>query len=134
MGDIPQPLPSILDLGRLAHAAGQSGGIDPVRADDENARGTLLWHREVALRKLLVTFPAQTLADAVTQLYGGFIAVEDLLNFELPAEDRVRDATTVRRALLSAIPVIAAAAGFDLAEIGAEYIPDFAAREFPAEA
>jgi hypothetical protein len=88
----------------------------------------------VALRNLLVTFRGQTLADAVTQLYVGFIASDDLLNFELPAEDRVRDATTVRRALLSTIPVIAAVAGFDLAEIGAEYIPDFAAREFPAEA
>lgn len=39
-----------------------------------------------------------------------------------------------RRTLLSTIPVIAAAAGFDLAEIGAEYIPEFATRKFPAEA
>jgi hypothetical protein len=132
---MPQPLPSILDLGRLANAAVQAGDPDPdpVQADAEKERGTLLWHREVALRNLLVTFRAQTLADAVTQLYVGFIAVEDLLNFELPAEDRIREATTVRRAILSAIPVVAAAAGFDLAEIGAEYLPKFADREFPAE-
>lgn len=129
---LPSILPSILDLGRLANAASLLG--DPLIGGDEKATESTLWERQAALRNLLLTFRAQTLADAVTQLYAGFIAAEDLLNFELPAEDRVRDATTVRRALLSAIPVVAEAASLDLAEIGAEYVPDFAAREFPAEA
>jgi uncharacterized protein YndB with AHSA1/START domain len=35
---------------------------------------------------------------------------------------------------LSTIPVVAAAAAFDLVEIGGEYIADYATREFPAEA
>jgi hypothetical protein len=74
------------------------------------------------------------LADAVTQLYAAFIVVDNLLGFDMPPEDRDREAITIRRALLSAIPVVAEAAALDLAEIGADYIPDFAAREFPAEA
>jgi hypothetical protein len=126
-----QPLPSILDLGRLANAASLLG--DPLVGEDEKATESTLWDRQVALRNLLLTFRAQTLADAVTQLYVGFIAADDMLNFELPPEDRIRDATTVRRALLSAIPVIAEAARVDLADIGAEYIPEYATREFPAE-
>jgi hypothetical protein len=130
----PAPLPSVLDLGRLAHAAATNN--DPPsseNADDEEARGNLLWHREVALRDLLTTFRAKTLADTVTQLYVAFIVVDNLLGFDMPPEDRDRDAITIRRALLSAIPVVAEAAGLDLAEIGAEYIPGFADREFPAE-
>jgi hypothetical protein len=136
MGDIPQPLPSIVDLGRLANAAGLDPDADSpsTQTDGEKARGTLLYHREVALRSLLLTFRAKTLSDAAAQLYAGLIAADDLLNFELPAEDRCRNAVTIRRALLSAIPVVAEAAGLDLAEIGAEYIPEYAAREFPAEA
>jgi NAD(P)H-hydrate repair Nnr-like enzyme with NAD(P)H-hydrate epimerase domain len=85
-------------------------------------------------RTQLVRLRAKTLADAVTQLYAAFIAVDALLGFELSAEDRNREATMIRRALLSTIPVVAEAAALDLAAIGADYIPDFAAREFPVEA
>jgi hypothetical protein len=81
----------------------------------------LLWDREVALRDLMLTFRAKTLSDAATQLFAGFLAAEDLMNFELPPEDRDRKATAVRRALLSAIPVVAEAAGLDLTLIGGEY-------------
>jgi hypothetical protein len=130
----PTPLPSILDLGQLANAAATNNDPPPSEnAADEEARGMLLWDREVALRDLLLTFRAKTLGDAVTQLYVAFIAADDLLGFELPPEDRDRKATAVRRALLSAIPVVAEAAALDLALIGGEYIPEFAAREFPME-
>jgi hypothetical protein len=128
-----QPLPSILGLGRLAHSA--SLAIDVAHeADDGKKRERVLFDQGAALRDLLLTFRATNLSDAVTQLYVAFIAADDLLGFELPPEDRDRNATAVRRALLSAIPAIAEAAGLDLAEIGAEYIPEFATREFPVEA
>jgi hypothetical protein len=132
----PRPglLPTILDLARLSNAVGMAGDIDPAKAYAEKARGTLLCHREVALRNLLLTFRAKTLSDAVAQLYCAFIAAEDLDGIEQPNEDRIRNAVYIRRALLSAIPVVAEAAGLNLAEIGAEYIPDIAAAEFPAEA
>lgn len=128
---MPQPLPSIIDLGRLANAAGMACDPDPPQPDDDKGRRALLCNREVALRDLLLTFRAKTLSDAAAQLFAAFVASEDLMNFELPAEARIRDTVSVRRALLSAIPVVAKAASLDLAEIGAEYIPDFATREFP---
>jgi hypothetical protein len=129
----PASLPSILDLGRLAYAAASNNDPPSENADNEEERGTLLWHREEALTNLLLTFRAKTLGDAVAQLSVAFTASEGL-GAEVPEEVLVRNALNIRRALLSSIPIIAKAASLDLAEIGAEYIPEYATREFPAEA
>jgi hypothetical protein len=127
-------LPSILDLARHANAAATNDDPPPSENADEEAKGALIWDREAALRDLLLTFRAKTLGDATAQLYAAYIAADDLLGLELESRDRDRFATNIRRALLSAIPIVAEAAGLDLAEIGAEYIPDYTTREFPEEA
>lgn len=123
-------LPSILDLGRLAHAA-MVWEDDPT--DEQKKKMATLCARETAFRDLLLTFRAKTLGDAVVQLYAGFIATDDLQIFDKPPADQIRDVQAVRRALIGAIPVVAEAAGLDLADIGAEYITGFADDEFPAE-
>jgi hypothetical protein len=130
----PQPLPSILDLARQAGAA--SGRADDLCDQSANARDdrvTLLYDRSDALRDLLLTFPAKTLGDAAAQLYAGFRLAEEM-EVDLPPEERRQCVIKIRRAFLSALPLVAEAAGLDLAEIQAQRIADLAAGEFPADA
>jgi hypothetical protein len=124
------PLPSIIDLARQAGAAS-------LRADrlcDEGKYDQADYDRVDELRELLLTFRAHTLADAAAQMFAGFQAAEEMRDFDLPAEEQSRRVTAIRRAFLSALPVVGEAAGLDLAEIGAERIVDLAASELPADA
>jgi hypothetical protein len=139
MGDIvplPRPLPSIVDLARHASAALLLAGRprqSPKSPGDIEERVARLYERDEALRLVLLTFRPKTLSDAVAQLFAGFIMAEDLAALALPPEEHYRRAIALRQIFLGTIPVVAKAASLDLAEIGGEYIPDFAAREFPAE-
>lgn len=139
MGDVistPRPLPSILDLARHANAALLLAGRPrqtPKPPDDIEERNARLYERDEALRLVLLTFRPKTLSDAVAQLFAGFIMAEDLATLALPPEEHYRRAMALRRMFLGTIPVVAEAAALDLAEIGGEYIPEYAAREFPAE-
>jgi hypothetical protein len=56
------------------------------------------------------------------------------MEVDLSPEERRQCVIKIRRALLSVLPLVAEAAGLDLAEIQAERIADLAANEFPAEA
>jgi lambda repressor-like predicted transcriptional regulator len=128
----PQPLPSILDLGRHAGTATLRGDDigDQPETGWANGLMTLHYDQAEALRDLMLTFQAQTLGDAAAQLWAAFRAAEEL-EAGLPPEECV---TAIKRALISALPLVAKAAGIDLAEIGAERIADLAEHEFPAGA
>lgn len=135
---MPAAIPSITDLGR--HAATfvrrvdtlpVSGGNQPT---DRKAQQNVLYERDEALRSLITFYRATSLSDAATQLYAGYMAADHATNHDLTVEEHVRCADTLRRLFISTLPLVAAAAKLDLAEIGAEYIVEYAEREFPAEA
>jgi hypothetical protein len=134
----PVPLPSILDLARQAGAASlradQLGDQSYPQRQDDSDLMISLYDEAAHLRDVLLTVRARTLTDATAQMFAGFLAAEEMEDFDLPADERSRCVTAIRRALLSALPVVAEAALLDLAEIGAERIADFADREFPADA
>ena len=136
---MPAPIPSITDLGRCAAAAGKlSERYDSVNDPTlpiTDGRNTLCLDRERAFLSLLATFPAKTLSDAAVQLFAAFCTADELTCFEgLSAEGLSNRVTRLRRICLSTLPIVAAAAGLDLEQIGAGYIPGFRDREFPAEA
>jgi hypothetical protein len=137
---MPASIPSITDLGRHAAAASALADHydkanfnlpDDKRTQVEDRRQTHLTDRDGAFRNLLVTFRAKTLSDVAVQLFAWFCAADGLVSFELTSGSGDEYATILRRVILSALPVVAAAAELDLAEIGAGYIPRFADREFP---
>jgi hypothetical protein len=130
------PLPSIVDLGRYAHANDAAIGRlyeATSKEPDTDEHKALLFDRADALRKLLLTSRAVTLGDAATQLYVGWLVSEEMHGFDLPKGDLQRCCLALRRVFLSTLPVVAAAASLDLAQLGSDPIADYAAREFPAE-
>jgi hypothetical protein len=136
---IPAPLPSITDMAR--HAAAYLQRADsPVETDSAEPTRTrknhqvVLYDRDEALRELLTCYRAASLTDAITQLYAGFLIADDAANNEMAVADHVERADSLRRIFLSTLPILATSAGFDLAEIGADYIADYANHEFPGEA
>jgi hypothetical protein len=133
----PMPLPSIFDLARHAEAASLRAdllGKFRQQPGDDDEKLTVLHDREEALRGLLLTFRATTLSDAAASLYAGFCVADYGTCRDVQPGECARDYATLRRVFLSTLPVVAEAAGIDLALIGADYIAGYAAREFPAEA
>ena len=128
----PILLPTIAELGRFAAAASAGSErydkVNNPELPEVDGREQLLNDRNAAFRQLLVTFRAKTLSDATVQLYAGWCAAH-----RLRSEAEGIDETILYRVLLSVLPVVAAAAEMDLAEIGAGDLPDFVAREFPPE-
>jgi hypothetical protein len=134
------PLPSILDLCRRRLAL--SNGLDRLeaaRADTTNRAAqisfetaeTLSYDQQNALSDLMTTFPAVTIGDAAAQLCVAWLTVSTLENFDIPRTERDKLVLTLRRITLSVLPVVASAAGLDLAEIAEDYLVDSRAREFP---
>jgi hypothetical protein len=134
---MPAPLPSITDLGRHAAVASEryeAASTREIETGNTNGRQGLLYDRELAFRSLLLTFRAETLSDAAVQLYAGSIIVDTMDGFDLSEAQRHEHFVQLRRVFLSVLPIVAATAQLDLAEIGADCIADYADLEFPAEA
>src|ERR1700722_4677825 len=127
--------PSVFDLGRLVASVNRrmaTYGKPDCPKNEADIGGRLcidLWehlHGIVAARR------AETLADVVVQLVTAFIvtdwmdAIEDMPKCEV--EQHVH---MLRRIMLSALPIVSAAAKVDLAELDADYLLEFTDREFP---
>ncbi len=85
-----------------------------------------------ALRALLLTVPARTLGDAAAQLAQAFLHLQRLEDFELDEADQDRELRAVRRALASALPLVAGAAGVTVAEVGGAWLAGRLPTELPA--
>lgn len=133
------PLPSIADLGRmLAVLSEEHDRLDGqnVRADapaDEIAtkrRMDLITDRQWALRDLISALPAKTLADCVVQLDAANLLVAGIGSGARDQIDQDRRGKAIERITISVVPVLAAAAGLDLAELGIGEYPRLRATWF----
>lgn len=107
------PLPSVHDLVR--HAA-----IALNRTDASGDMTSLGVEQYDALALVALCIPAETIQDATAHLvlaYQAASELEDSLGDKAFVEGRVKQ---LRRALLSALPLVASAAGADLVQLGAE--------------
>jgi hypothetical protein len=77
-----------------------------------------------------MTMRAQTLADVAAQLFAGYIIIDELLDGDL--SECKFEVLKLRRVILSALPVVAEAAGVELAALGGEYIKKCTDHEFPS--
>lgn len=113
------PLPSILDLGRLAVAIGKATiPADESRfpSPEEKRALSLLWERKDTLERLLMALPPTSVADVLVQIGVGAGQLWHLKAQEHSPDEREKVLQRIRRALLGALPVLAAAAGVDLVE------------------
>jgi hypothetical protein len=126
---------SIFELGRVAGAISRKVsdyGDEPGGTERESLVGsrlcfTLLEH----LQGIIAGRRAETLADVTAQLVAAFSIVEDIDNENLSQEEVSHGAAALRRIVLGALPVVAAAAGVDLAELDAEQFIGLGDRDFP---
>jgi len=141
----PLPLPAVIDLGRhiaalsfecqrQEQAALDARGSGPAHLAAHNAMDALNEQSRV-LRELVTTIPARSVADAAVQLAEAF-AVAENLQINVHTADEVEClAEALTRLILSALPVVAAAAGLDPAamdwgqEVGSLYAARFAGLE-----
>ena len=117
------PLPSVHDLVR--HAA-----ITMNRTDPAGNLTSLGVDRYDALALVALCIPAETIQDATAHLVLAYQAageLEDSLGDKAFVESRVKQ---VQRALLSALPLVASAAGADLVQLGAENLTNRRAEVF----
>lgn len=135
----PAGLPSVEALGRaLAHSARAHEEFDQIRRDARK-RGTfsgaadngmeLHEARQHALRELISTLPAVSLADCAVQL-----AVADMHAETITGADGAgmeARAEALERICASVIPVIAEAAGMDLAQFDLEQFRRLREVRFP---
>ena len=123
--------PSILDLGKhLAQVEIAYNAHDivelkrGVRAGDEDAMREatnrseaaqiILGERQEALRDLICTLPAKTLADAAIHV-AGIVTLSARLSASICTADQVtRAADKIERMALGMLPILAAAAGLDM--------------------
>jgi hypothetical protein len=123
------PVCSILDLGRhlaavdIAHNRHDHANLvnpglthqkPPVHAEAME----LLYDRGQAMRRLIASMPAQTLADAAVQIAAGNSIVETLENEDLDAYTKGFCLRELHRLFLSALPVVAEAAELDPVAMG----------------
>jgi hypothetical protein len=138
MIDTPR-LPKVSDIGALIREAdAEHVKFDhamfcaPKRDSLETTLGeSLMSDRLDALRRLALTIPAVSLADAIVQLEVAFGIVDVLESTDFPEAERMERLIRVRRALASVLPVIAAAARVDLVDVSRE-ISGLCASQFPA--
>jgi hypothetical protein len=139
MSDTLSPLPKVSDIGALIREAdAEHVKFDhamycaPKRDSLETTLGeSLMFDRADALRRLALTLPALSLVDAIVQLEVAFGIVDVLESTDFPEAERMERLIRVRRALVSVLPVIAAAARVDLVDVSPE-ISGLCARQFPA--
>ena len=149
----PQPeaaLPSITELGRmLGTIARREAAIDllpvgrgePKNEEERRERRSeelrlktadaLLFRRLDALRDVVATLPARDLADCVVQVnVAGHMIMKITCNdLEKPELDELADA--IERIMVSVLPVMAAAAGLDLAEFALDEVANLHEGRFP---
>jgi len=117
--------PPIIDLGRaLASNDIEYDRLDDLMgrraADEDRAMGLLLTRRE-SLWQLIGSMPAKTLADAAVQIsvachFAGSLECSDWSGPD--THSRLQElASGVERVCLSVLPLVAEAAGLDLAEM-----------------
>ena len=126
--------PSVLDLGRLAGAVSRrSAAYDTARGCTEkeaHAGSALCITLLDNLQGIIAGRRAKTLADVAAQLVVAF-TLTDYLSGELSEEEIERNTAMLRRIVLSALPIVAAAADIDLAELAADYLLGYTDRAFP---
>lgn len=120
------PLPSVHDLVRRIRVLNDTADVCE---DDDHARDWMD-DQDLALRNLVATMPALTLADAAAQLYVAAGVVEYMEDFNLPPASVAKAVTKLRRMLRSILPVVTEAAGLELAAFG-EHAAKRCADEFP---
>ncbi|MGI4945585.1 MAG: hypothetical protein ACRYHQ_34320 [Janthinobacterium lividum] len=126
----PLPLPAVIDLGRrIAALSAEYDRHEQASLDARgNARAQLVAHNTMkildeqsqVLRDLVTTIPARSMADAAVQIAEAFGIAEDLYRNVHSSVEVERLAAALTRLALSALPVIAAAAGLDPAAMGWE--------------
>jgi hypothetical protein len=121
------PLPSVHDLVRRIRVLSDTADACP---DDASARDWMD-DQDSALRSLVATMPALTLADAAAQLYIATGVVSDMEVFELSEDDRARALTKLRRIMRSVFPVVAEAAGLELVALAGKQQAEWCEGEFP---
>ena len=143
-------IPSITELGRILGAIAQrEAAIDlmPVgegepaneeerreRWSEEQRRTTadsLLFRRLDALREMISTLPAKDLADCVVQINVASHLIMKVTCNELKKPDIDELAEAVERIMVSVLPVMAAAAGLDLAEYSLDEVANLHEGRFP---
>ena len=119
----PAPLPSILDIGRHAMAAVRLGNSlgdlgDKPGSDATNSDAQMLaYRRKDALAALAMSLPAKTLGDAAAQLFFAYDVLAWLGAVQIDEGRRDRAMSRVVRAILSAAPVVACAAGIPFQDV-----------------
>ncbi len=118
-------LPPIIDLGRaLARNDIEYDRLDALvgrRAADEDRAMSLLLARRESLWQLIGSMPAKTLADAAVQIsvachFAGSLECSDWSSPD--THQRLEElACGIERICLSVLPMVAEAAGLDLAEM-----------------
>lgn len=150
----PQPeaaLPSITELGRmLGTIERRQSALDVLPDDrgrpesDEERRAAiskdlevktaagLLYRRADALRDLIAAVPAQDLADCVVQINvaAHLLSMASACLHEQPASEEL--IMTLKRIMISVLPVMAATAGLDVVEYALDEVISMHEGRFPA--
>jgi hypothetical protein len=141
MSAVAPQLPSIFNLARRSNEILEAfNEIDRAHLGADNQRAKKIFDsalslcvtRRDALNDLILTMPAVSLADVAAQLEAACRVADGLDTGELPRSIGASVAQ-LRRALLSAIPVVARAAGVDMETVGDGSALDLHAYEFPSE-
>lgn len=83
------------------------------------------------LEGIIASRRAETLGDVAAQLVVAFSATGYLVSDNMPEGEAERYQRMLRRIVLSALPIVAAAGKVDLAELDGDYLLEFTDREFP---
>jgi len=125
----PEPLPPVIELGRaLGALEAEYWRLDEASVSSSTGRlserMTLVDLRQDALRLLISTMPAVTLADAAVQLgvahhWSSTVSDSDWSS-EAGRRELERRHEIVCRLMTSALPIVAKAAGLDMTAMGWE--------------
>lgn len=99
------------------------------RIEDDMCRRVERWAESAsaaleAAEKLIASEPARALAEAAIQLMLAVSKAQVVAIEDLTIEERAAAASDLERLLQSALPIVADAAGIDLAEFGRAYYAD----------
>ncbi len=117
------PLPAVIDLGRhiaalsfewqrQEQASREAQGNWPAQQAAKNAM-EIIDEQSRVLRDLVTTIPARSMADAAVQIAEAFLVAENLHANVHPADEVECLSAALTRLLLSALPLVAEAAGLD---------------------
>jgi hypothetical protein len=137
----PGPIPqlSIVDLGRRLAAADAAYSQHDQDAITSAGKATKSLHetamrnlfdQESAIRQMILTMPARTLADAAVQIAAIDLAASNLEDNQQTEEELSCAVRALRRLVYSALPVIAESAGLDMEAMGWGKYPKLRADAF----